>query len=73
MDFSNDAMEDNFISECPMAKRPKLDPSLNGNNELLKESLKEFHVLDEVEGDEMTDDDGGKLGYLFNLQYSKKC
>lgn len=66
MDFSNDSMEVNFINECPMAKRPKLDPSLNGNNDLLKESLKEFHVLDEVDGDELSEDDGGKLGYLFD-------
>lgn len=50
--------------ECPRAKRARLDEGTvaNGkrnNEEMLKEKLKEFHVLDEVEGDEdMSDNDG---------------
>lgn len=50
--------------DCPLSKRFKRDAGTNGltgNQEFLKESLKEFHVLDEVEGDENMLDDEGNL------------
>lgn len=56
----------NEMTECPVAKRPKLDEANGQNNEEedLKEKLKEFHVLDEVEGDDGGSDDGGSYHFF---------
>lgn len=52
--------------ECPMAKRARLDEGggANGqsnNEEMLKEKLKEFHVLDEIDGDDDLSENEGEL------------
>lgn len=58
--------------DCPLSKRFRSDEGTNGlasNQEILKESLKEFHVLDEVEGDENMLDDEGNLILLYNVYF----
>ncbi|XP_063706416.1 microprocessor complex subunit DGCR8 [Culicoides brevitarsis] len=45
-------MNDGENVECPMMKRQKVFQNDMNADDHLKESLKEFHVLDEVDGDE---------------------
>lgn len=62
-------MSQNKDQSCPMAKRARLNigTSVNektSNEDILKENLKKFHVLDEINVDEnMSDNEGNSVDF----------